>query len=136
MDLRMEALSAHRAASGAEVPEKQSLIKSLIPLFIAQGLDLLTTEHLLAQDRPQDSASTSWSPPIERNPLPGMGHTAGRLGWGAVEGLLTAALMKRAPKMGMRARNALVATHSGLARGNADMTDEQRRIVKMSKEQR
>lgn len=133
MDLRMDALAAHRDASGVEPQGRESLVKSLIPLFVAQGLDMLTTEMLLAQGKPQDSPSTTWSSPIERNPLPGMGHTAGRVGWGAAEALLTAALMKRAPKLGTRARDALVVTHSGLARGNADLTDEQSRLVKMTK---
>ena len=106
---------------------KTSLVKALLPLILAQGVDLLTTERLMGQ--PPDHTG---SRPFEGNPLPGMQSTAGRLGWGALETALAGLLMKKAPKLGARVRNSLVGVHSGLAMGNehqARMFEDRRSAV-------
>lgn len=92
-----------------------SLVKALLPLILAQGVDLLTTERLLS------SPSTDGASPIEGNPLPGMQSSLGRLGWGALETALAGLVMKKAPKLAIPARNVLVGVHSGLAAGNENL---------------
>ena len=119
-DARLEALLAHRKAldSQEDPTPNPSLFKSLLPLLVAQGLDLLTTENYIAQPAPE-----GWSNQGESNPLPGMQTSLGRLGWGALESALMAALLKKAPRIGVPVRNALIATHTGFASGNQELTD-------------
>ncbi len=117
-DLRADALSSWKVRPEPETGH-ESLVKTLLPLVLAQGMDLLTTENLIAQPAAYGVNQ------FERNPLPGMGSSLGRLGWGALETALAAAVMRKAPKIGRPARNALVGIHSGLARGNQSLTDEE-----------
>lgn len=80
-DERLAALKAHQqAVESAPEPEQQSLMKALLPLVLAQGADMLSTEIMLR------------SGGHETNPLPGMEHTAGRIGWGALETALLSLL--------------------------------------------
>jgi hypothetical protein len=114
-DARLLALKDHQAkAAAAPTPEElgadPSLAKALLPLVLAQGLDLLSTEA--------PTGFLRYPNTNEANPLPGMQSTPGRLGWGALETALIGLLLKKAPEIGMPARNALAGTHSALVLNN------------------
>jgi len=118
-DVRLEALLAHRrAVDGREDPDRSSIIKSLAPLLIAQALDMITTERTLHSPTPP-----GWMPPKEHNPIPGMGSTGGRMALWGLEAALVAAAMKKKPKVGAAAGNALTAMHTAAARGNQQALD-------------
>ena len=134
MDTRMSALRTNLAGSGRTAGvgvNKGDILKAILPLLIAQGLDLVSTEQAIGTPTPKPYIYNGklWThhPIYERNPLPGMQSSVGRIGWGALEAALAALVLKKAPKVGVPARNALVGVHTGLARGNQDSTDRRRR---------
>ena len=118
-DLMLEMIKKHQAEPAPEYEQKPSMIKMLLPLLLSQGVDMLTTENSLSQPSPP-----GWSPPRERNPLPGMQSTVGRLGWQALESALVAALMAKHPKFGRIARDAATVVHSAAATGNQQGVEE------------
>lgn len=105
--------------------ESTSLVEALLPMALAQGLDLLTTEHFLNQnDNPYRRMQTQ-----EMNPLPGMGSSLGRVGWSVGDLLLTALLHKKFPKMVEKGYvPARVGVSTALARGNEDLVDMTRAV--------
>lgn len=110
-DEKLKALLAHRQAV-ADTPEveKESLARSILPLVMAQGADLLSTERIVSNGG------------YETNPLPGMNHSLGRLGWGALE---TALLSKFAPDF--IKKKMVPALHSTLAGQNMSSDSYRRR---------
>ena len=114
-DARLSALNSHQKAvaeapTEVEASGKQRLVDTLLPLVLAQGLDLLSTEKPMGFMQHRGA--------LEANPLPGMQSTAGRVGWGGLELLAQALLAKKAPKLGKIARNTSIGVHTGLTLGN------------------
>ena len=112
-DVRLNALKSHQKAvaeAPTEASGKQRLVDTLLPLMLAQGLDLLSTE------KPMGFLQHPGT--FEANPLPGMKSTAGRVGWGGLELLAQALLAKKAPKLSKIARNTSIGVHTGLTLGN------------------
>lgn len=105
-----------KGASGREEEPKSSLKRDMAPIVASQLLDLGTTENVFALGGG------------ERNPLPGMQHSGGRLAWGAAEAALAAAMMKRYPKLKIPMQFALSAIHTALARGNQLIADEAQEV--------
>jgi len=98
-------------------PASASMLKALAPLLIAQGMDLLSTEKpfgFMAHN------GAVWHSP-EANPLPGMGSTPGRLGWGLGEGLLAAMLLKNYPSAGKAMVTGGNILHNAMVQRNAGM---------------
>lgn len=121
-DMRLDFLKDNQQGVVDDQPGAQSLMRQLLPLVLAQGLDLAQTQRGLRSV----PMGNGWTQPTrEGNPLPGMQSTGGRLGWGAFEALLAAALLAKKPSIGVPVRNALVGTHTGLARGWQDLINEQ-----------
>lgn len=75
----------------------------------AQASDLISSEDLFHNNPLSE----------EKNPLPGMDHTLGRLGWGAVETLGVHQLLKHNPKLGKLTILGLATLHGLLARNNS-----------------
>lgn len=92
---------------------RAALVKEILPLVLAQSMDGISTEKFLGWP-----ALEGWTPPREGNPLPGMQTSGGRLAWGAAETLAIAALLAKFPTLGKVLRDAMIATHQGLAFGN------------------
>lgn len=115
-DTRLSALQSNRAGIVDE-PGQESLIKSLLPLIGAQAADLVSTEHILSQNG-QPNAEGNPMRAWENNPLPGMSHSMGRIGWGALEAALAALLLKKKPGLGRAMVNTMVPIHQALASGN------------------
>ncbi len=122
-DQRLAALKHHQKAIAAAPTEKDlagknTLMKTLLPLVLAQGVDMLTTES------PTGFLAVPGT--REANPLPGMQSRGGRLGWGALEAAFAALLLKKKPALGKAYVAGSTGVHSALARGNQDLTDRQR----------
>lgn len=125
-DTRLAALRSWQQP-GPEPEKKDSLLKALLPLVLSQAVDMATTENLLRQP-----TILGWERPRERNPLPGMQSTAGRLGWQALEAALVGTMMKKKSRLGKAARNVHVFGHTGAALGNQRNMDQEidnRRMV-------
>ncbi len=100
---------------------RQSLVKSLLPLLVAQGVDLVSTE------KPFGFLTVEGM--HEGNQLPGanasgFGGTAGRAGWGLAEAALVAALMRANPRLGGAAVRGTASNHLGYAIQNKKQREE------------
>ena len=123
-DTRMSALQSWK-----ERPEppaaNESLVKALLPLVLAQAVDMMTTENALSQPSP-----AGWQSPREINPIPGMQSTGGRLGLQALESALVAALLSKKPKLGSAVSNGLSVMHSAAALGNQRGVEENQMMMR------
>lgn len=93
-------------------------MKDIGPVLTAQLLDGLSTE--IAMKRPL-LVTESGVPMIqnhEMNPLPGMGNTLGRIGWGVLENAAIHLLNKKKPKLGKAAKAAAIVGSTAMARMN------------------
>jgi len=59
----------------------------------------------------------------EGNPLPGMGSTLGRVGWGIAEALLAAGLLKAKPSVGRAYVTGSNISHNALVGHNMKLKD-------------
>ena len=108
-------------------PKPISIKELLIPLLLAQGVDLLTTENLLSLPR-QQIGNGRFVEGGERNPLPGMGASGAggslaRLGYGGLEALLVGLLAKKSPEAGKVVRNSLLTKHTNLGLHNQKLRE-------------
>lgn len=110
-----------------EREKSPSLVKTLLPLALAQALDMISTEGFLnASKDPSASLRTD-----EANPLPGMGSTPGRMAWQGGELLVAALLNKIKPGMTKKYVSMMVPPKVDLALTNTDLTD----LIKSSRGQ-
>ncbi len=104
-----------RQLEGRMEEPKPDLVKELVPLLIAQGLDLGSTELILR-------SNPSFR---EGNPLPGANHTLGRLGWGlARDAAVAGTMMNLSPQVGKLIRNLTVLSHLFGASSNMKNYDD------------
>jgi hypothetical protein len=98
-DMRLAGLKAHQAALAAQPkPEgKPSIQDLLMPLIIAQGLDMLSTEKPIGFNKRDDIHEVNNKFPGAR--AKGFGGTVGRLGSGLSELALAALLAKKSPRL-------------------------------------
>ena len=123
-DIRLDALLAHRKAldEAPEPAEDESTFKTLLPLILAQGLDLLSTEKPIGFNKRDDMVEQMNKFPGAR--AEGFGGTAGRLGSGALELVLAALLHKASPAVGKAYMIPSLSTHTNLARTNWEQMRE------------
>lgn len=117
---------------GRDPEPKRDIKKALAPMALAQLLDLLSTE------KPTGFLAVPGT--HEANPLPGMQApgmmgTMGRMGWGAAELALAAALMKHYPTVGKAYRTGSTVAHTALVGHNQKLTTD-RMIGKIRNENR
>ena len=114
-DVRLGALLAHRKAlESAPAEGKDSLIKALLPLALASGMDLASTEVALASN-----------PDLgEGNPMPGMGGTSGRVSSAALQLALLGLARKYDKRYGDKLIKGKTAVHGALAMQNFKLGQE------------
>jgi hypothetical protein len=128
-DTRLDALKAHRAALAASPSPvgESSLFKALLPLIVAQGLDLLSTEKPLGFLRVEGMAEGS---PLPGTHARGMAGTSARLGWGGLETALIAAIAKADPKVGNALVKLLASSHMEYAKKNMEQAEMNDRLTR------
>ena len=125
-DMRLAALKAHQkgmaeAPPAADAPQLHDLI---LPLIIAQGLDLVSTERLVGLNGQINPAGLQMHT-REGNPMPGMQSSGGRVGLAGLESLVLAMLHRKNPGLAKKLADASTVGRTGLAFGNEQMRQEQ-----------
>lgn len=128
-DARLRALKAHQAAlenapTEEDLKSHDSLAKLILPLLLAQGVDLITTNKLVGTKAPVYSNPGFNRGGVESNPLPGMQSGLGRAGWAGLELAAVAALMKANPKAGEVLRNVAMNKRLELGLANQQQAED------------
>jgi hypothetical protein len=124
-------LKAHQAALEAtpEPAANPSLVKALLPILLAQGLDFVSTEEPIGFLRRDDMAEYMNRFPGAR--AQGFAGTAGRMGSGVLELALAALLNKASPTLGRAYAVPSISTHMDLAKGNLIQASERDRADRL-----